>query len=142
MRGAGKRPPDDWHSGAVKLFALQRLLHLRRKRPALFAAGEYRRLQASGAPLRQVVAFARRLGMAWAVTLAPRLCAGLLPADGALWQRPAWEDGALLLPAGAPTRWRDIFTGVEVETAAGRRELPLADVLAGFPIAVLVPATG
>lgn len=133
-------PPADWHSGAVKLFVLQRLLHLRRERPALFAAGEYLPLRASGAPRRQVVAFARRLGVEWAVTVAPRLCGGPLPADEALWQPPAWEDGALLLPAGAPTRWRDTFTGAVFDTTGGHgRELPLPVLLAHFPIAMLTP---
>lgn len=71
----------------------------------------------------------------------PTLDVLLLPAK-------LWEDTALLLPEHAPDRWLNIFTDEEIAIARGGprgtppgcKTLPLARLLAGFPVALLTPA--
>jgi len=51
-----------------------------------------------------------------------------------------WQDTVLTLPNDSPTAYRNQFTGV-MHTASerdGQRVLPLAEVFATFPVALLV----
>jgi (1->4)-alpha-D-glucan 1-alpha-D-glucosylmutase len=124
------RPPDrppgigegDLHdAGAAKLLVVSRCLDLRRRRPELFGAmGTYTPVFAVGGMAGHVVAFNRGGD---AITIAPRL-AGRLDAEG------GWQDTHLPLAVG---RWRDIFTGDEVDGGVQ----PLAELLGRFPVAVL-----
>jgi len=107
--------------GLPKLWVIRQALAVRRRRPELFGADAgYRPLAACGARTKHVLAFAR--GDA-AVTLVPRLVMGL---------GGAWEDTELDLPAG---EWHDELGG-----ATHRGCVPVADVLACFPVALLVRA--
>ena len=77
--------------------------------------------------------------------------AGLYLEPVAGWGRHAVERGAvvrperLLLPPGAPGRWRDRFTGEPVDARVSGDgplaplELPLARVFRLFPLALLAP---
>jgi (1->4)-alpha-D-glucan 1-alpha-D-glucosylmutase len=126
-----------WRDGRVKLHVLRSLLHLRRDHEGLFADGAYVPLEVTGRRRGNVVAFARRSGPTWAVTVAPRLTASFapdprLPAFG---RRP-WPATVVRLPGRAPARWRNVLTGEHVETVNGR--LRVGDAFARFPVAVLV----
>jgi maltooligosyltrehalose synthase len=83
-----------------------------------------------------VVAFARRGGGRTLLTITPRLVAELTrDLDFAIPDRDVWEDTALTGDVVAG-RWRNLFTGEELE--ASRDGLRLADVLADFPVAMLL----
>jgi (1->4)-alpha-D-glucan 1-alpha-D-glucosylmutase len=82
--------------GAEKLFTLYRVLNFRREHPRLFAEGEYIPVQA-GEPC---LAFARRHEKDWTLTVVPLIRRTTIPATL-----------SLQLPPGAPTEWRDVFTG-------------------------------
>ncbi|MBC7326361.1 MAG: malto-oligosyltrehalose synthase, partial [Moorella sp. (in: Bacteria)] len=154
-----------WEDGRIKLYLTYRALNLRRGCQELFASGEYIPLHASGGLNSHVCAFARRLEKAWAVAAVPRLLARLLgevqrkPAeesshwpfpDGLLPGRQIWGKSEIILPAGAPGEWSNVFTGeallacahsgLNTTGAASPREkaLPLADLFANFPVALLV----
>ncbi len=78
--------------GLPKLWVIRQVLHLRRRRPALFGpAGAYRPLVARGRKAGHVAAFVRGDG---AISVAPRLVIGL---DG------NWADTVLELPDGRCT---------------------------------------
>jgi (1->4)-alpha-D-glucan 1-alpha-D-glucosylmutase len=122
-------PADVWparaDSGLPKLLLTQRVLHLRSRRPEFFCVGSgYEPLAANGSKAGHAVALARTTaaGEAGVVAVAPRLVLGLAG---------DWADTSLALPAG---RWADVLDG-------GRRtfegEVPLADLLGPFPVAVL-----
>jgi (1->4)-alpha-D-glucan 1-alpha-D-glucosylmutase len=122
-------PADVWpaksDSGLPKLLLTHRALHLRSRRPECFAVGSgYRPLTATGPKSGHAVAFARTTaaGEDGVVAVAPRLVLGLAG---------EWAGTALPLPEG---RWSDVLDG-------GRRtfdgEVPLADLLAPFPVALL-----
>lgn len=146
--------------GRVKLFLTHAALRARRADPELFRAGAYLPLVAEGPAREHVFAFARRLesGRA-AVVVVPRLTA-TLRADGA---PPigldSWGDTTLALPAplaGAPLV--DALGGVApgALASAGRAPadgavqaragvaagdpLPVAALLEGFPVALLLAA--
>ena len=112
---AGWTPPVE-ESGAAKLLVVSRALRLRRDRPALFAG--YEPVLATGVAGEHAVAFSRGGVVAVGTRLPVRL-----ERDG------GWRDAELPLPAGD---WTDALTGRAVAGA-----VPLADVLADYPVALL-----
>jgi (1->4)-alpha-D-glucan 1-alpha-D-glucosylmutase len=128
--------------GRIKLYLTYRGLHCRRQHPALFTRGEYVPILAHGERAENVFAFIRRLEQRWVLAAAPRFFTRLAPAAGDLpLGAEAWRDSVLLLPGIPPRqRCRNIFTG-EAHTLverSGQPALPLADVFAHFPVALLV----
>ena len=110
--------------GLPKLHVVREALHLRRRRPEAFSAeGAYTPLAAGGAKAGHAVAFARGDAV---VTVVPRLVLGL---------GGDWGDASVDLPGG---RWRNVLTGDDV--VGGR--VPLAGLLATFPVALLERAAG
>jgi (1->4)-alpha-D-glucan 1-alpha-D-glucosylmutase len=94
-----------------------RALHLRQKRPDAFTRG-YEPLEAQGPKAAHVIAYARGGEV---VTIAPRLPLGL---------RDDWSGTTLTLPEG---EWTDALGGDGRWSGSVR----LADLLAGFPVALL-----
>ena len=115
---SGWLPPVD-ASGAAKLLVTSRALRLRRDAPSLFDS--YRPLAARGPAAEHAIAFDR----GGAITVATRLPVGLERAGG-------WRDTALTLPDG---EWRDALTDT-----TWRAQVPLADLLTRYPVALLVLA--
>ena len=106
-------------AGLPKLFLIRRALKLRRQLPEAFGAeSSYEPLPVTGDKAANVVAFSR-----WGVvaTVVPRLVLGI---------KDGWGDTALELPAGA---WKNVLTGEAVPGGT----VPLSDLLAGFPVALL-----
>jgi (1->4)-alpha-D-glucan 1-alpha-D-glucosylmutase len=112
----GWRPPVD-DSGAAKLLVVSRALRLRRDSPELF--GSYQPVYATGPAGEHAVAFDR----GGAVTVGTRLPVRL-ERDG------GWRDTALPLPAGG---WTDALTS----RAVSGGDVPLAELLADYPVALL-----
>jgi (1->4)-alpha-D-glucan 1-alpha-D-glucosylmutase len=115
LDAAGHAPPID-ASGDAKLWVVSRALRLRRDRPGLF--DRYAPLVTSGPAGRHAVAYDR----GGAITVATRLPVGL-ERDG------GWRETTLTV-SGAAT---DVISGVR---HAG--EIALADLLAEYPVALLV----
>jgi (1->4)-alpha-D-glucan 1-alpha-D-glucosylmutase len=111
-------------------------LGFRREHPALFEAGEYLSLEATGAAARHVVAFARRLGADWLVVIATRFPLPLLDgSDMPLVPPDRWGDTTILLPESAHgLAFGDVVFGSEIRPTAA---IPAAAVLARFPVALL-----
>jgi (1->4)-alpha-D-glucan 1-alpha-D-glucosylmutase len=119
---------EHWADGRIKMFAIHRLLKLRRAHAALFAEGAYRPLAASGAFADKVVAFERRHEGRAVVVIVPRLTVELgFPPVG-----DVWGDTAIEMPESSGV-WRDVYTSGEVEN--GPR--PISKLLATLPFAVL-----
>ncbi|MBK9711593.1 MAG: malto-oligosyltrehalose synthase [Kouleothrix sp.] len=127
--------------GRVKLYLTHRALQFRRAHADLFRSGAYIPLEATGDSAEHIVAFARALAGEEALAVAPRLLAKRLRDSAALPLGPdAWGADLLALPGAAiGRRYRNIFTdeivaAVERDGAVG---LPLAELLASFPVALL-----
>ena len=133
--------------GRIKLYLIWRALALRRADPDLFQAGEYLPLPVHGEHAAHVVAFARRAAGRVAVTVVPRLMLSLLGdvPDRAPGDAP-WGDTRVALPhprgTSSPGALRDCFTGVRRDVDAAHGELAVSDLLAGFPVALLVSDDG
>ena len=128
--GRGDLPPVD-ETAAAKLLITSRALRLRRDRPEWFT--RYRPLTAVDAASRHVIAFDR----GGAVTVATRLPIGLaarVGADPAASAPPgAWGDTVVITRREPLT---DVLTGRGYEGGA----IPLAELLATYPVALLAPA--
>ena len=118
---------DDWEDGRVKLYLITQALRLRRAHPDLFTHGEYIPVHAVGTHADRVVAFARRQGDEWCLTVVPRITMPL--ADGG--QLPigdVWGDTQLDPPDGLPLVWRNVITAETPES------LNIADIFAHVPV--------
>ena len=127
--------PDD---GRAKLYLTWRALRLRARFEAVFRDGEYLPVTVHGERAEHVCAFARRAGGVEVLVVAPRWFARLT--EGAV--RPlgdVWVDTALEWEPGRDG-FRDWFTGERHSPVDGR--LQLREVLADFPVAVLVAESG
>jgi (1->4)-alpha-D-glucan 1-alpha-D-glucosylmutase len=125
-----------WPDGRVKAYVTWRLLQLRRERPAAFGGSSYAPLETTGKFGDHVVAFLRDD----VVVVVPRLVRRLMARDGAP-LRIAFGNERVRLPASAPRRFVDRFTGKSIEAASEPAGgfLNVPDILRDFPVAVLVP---
>jgi (1->4)-alpha-D-glucan 1-alpha-D-glucosylmutase len=131
---------EGWEDGGVKLYVTHVALCARKEHADAFSEGEYLPLAATGAKAEHVVAFARRGGGSTLVTVVPRLVATLTrDRDFALPDAGVWADTALT-GEEVTGRWRNLFTGAEVD--AGDGGIGLADVLGDFPVALLEKVGG
>ena len=142
VRSLDKRqsPADalqDWRDGGVKQSLIARTLHHRAEWPALYASGDYVPLAIIGARAAHVVAFERRLEGARLLCVVSRWAQSLLgePLREPSIDSAAWEDTAVTLDAG---NFVDVLNGGEVTATGG--VLPVTDVLARFPVALLFSA--
>ncbi|HVE21032.1 MAG TPA: malto-oligosyltrehalose synthase [Acidocella sp.] len=128
----GLRPAallESWASGAVKQAVIARTLALRQEWPALFAKGNYIKLEAEGAMAPHILAFSRSENKKQIVVAVTRLAARFL-GDAPLLPAADWGDTALTLPGAL---WVDVFgerhvTGARIEAKT---------LFADFPIALL-----
>jgi (1->4)-alpha-D-glucan 1-alpha-D-glucosylmutase len=126
--------------GRVKLFVTARGLAARAASRDLYEQGAYVGLASVGTRRDCLFAFARQLDERLAIVCTPRLVASLV-SDGA--QPPVgrgvWTDTRLMLPPGAPRRYREVFTDAVIEVSEDQPDtLSAADVFARFPLALLV----
>ena len=105
--------------GLPRLWLLREALALRRRRPGAFGVdGSYQPVAARGPRADHAVAFLRGDQV---LTLVPRLVLGL---------SDDWQDTVLPLPPG---RWRNVLSGEDFDGG----DIPLAQLLATFPVALL-----
>ncbi|MBU4611830.1 malto-oligosyltrehalose synthase [Achromobacter sp. GG226] len=134
-----------WQDGRVKQWLVRRALGLRQREPALFVGGDYVPLVVTGAHADDVIAYARRQGDAIALVIVPRRAAARLGQTGeataSLPLLPAerWADTQIVLPdAWSDITWADALARLDAPAiAATQGRLPLAQVLADFPVALL-----
>ncbi|MCL6501657.1 MAG: malto-oligosyltrehalose synthase [Pirellulales bacterium] len=134
-----------WHDGRIKMYITMLGLHLRKRAPKLFQNGDYLPLEADGSRAAHVLALARRLQDQLVVAAVPRLVAGLTSPDHPLPLGAVWADTTLRLPPDLPARcYQNLLTGETIHAAAGTDALtlPLADLFATCPVALLVPTSG
>jgi len=141
LAGLARELSDGPSDGRVKLYIHWRALHARKTSPELFAVGEYRPLVAVGRDEASLFAFHRAFESESAVVVVPRLSTRL-NFEGDLPVGPdAWGDTAVPLPDVAPgARFRDAFTGAIISASSrdGAAVLPAGEVLADFPVALLM----
>lgn len=124
---------DDYSSGKAKLYLIFKALQVRRRLKSLFEEGEYVPLTVEGALSEHIFAFIRKKQGSFVVIVVPRFLVGLLKTND-VWGVD-WKDTMVKLPLDAPVFWDETFTGSKLQTGG---ELPLNEVLDGFPVALLI----
>jgi (1->4)-alpha-D-glucan 1-alpha-D-glucosylmutase len=125
----GRTDPEEvWAAedgtGAAKLLVVTRALRLRQAHPEWFGpgpSGRFQPLLAEGGAAEHAVAFVRG---GRAITIVPRLVLGLE-------RRGGWGDTTINLPPGI---WHNEFDAARVAMTG---TVAVADLLAGFPVALL-----
>ncbi len=133
---------ESWRDGRIKLYLISRMLNFRRTHRRLFEKGDYIPLTVIGKHSENVCAFFRHQAKEWALTAIPRLVSRLTPTGTQPVGHSVWGATALLLDASLPRlphSWKNILTGEILTTTTVRRQavLPVASVLAQFPVALL-----
>jgi (1->4)-alpha-D-glucan 1-alpha-D-glucosylmutase len=126
---------QSWPDGRIKLFATQRLLHLRRDHAEFFQRSTYLPLQMSGALADSCLGFAREYDGQSLLVLVTRLSSRVgFPAIG-----EQWKETTVQLPETLSLEcMTDIFTGRKLRSES--RSLPLAEAMATLPFAVYANA--
>jgi (1->4)-alpha-D-glucan 1-alpha-D-glucosylmutase len=133
----------NWQDGRIKLYLTSKALNLRKDKKGLFFDGEYIALKAGGSYGEHLVAFVRAKGGERAITVVPRLLAGLLK-PGELPLADVWGDSYIALPFDKPgSAYRDIFSGRTIRTVEkdGGAALGVSDLLYSFPVSLLERTT-
>jgi (1->4)-alpha-D-glucan 1-alpha-D-glucosylmutase len=138
IRELSENPTD----GAVKLFVTSRALCFRKAHADLMTHGSYLPLRAAGRRQNHVVAFARSLNQRSAIAVSGRFFMSLGAPGRVPVGEQAWGDSVLMLRRDlARTAYRDIFSQTTLEVGArnGQPVLPLAQIFAHLPVALLEP---
>jgi (1->4)-alpha-D-glucan 1-alpha-D-glucosylmutase len=127
-----------WRDGRIKLYVTHKALEIREANRGLFLNGRYIPLYPRGGCENHVCAFARCDRRTWVLTAVPRFTSRLVRAGTAPVGQRVWGDSTLQLPASAPERWLNAFTGETCQPESGTRDLSLSAVFRTFPVALLV----
>ncbi|MBV9914778.1 MAG: malto-oligosyltrehalose synthase [Sinobacteraceae bacterium] len=132
---------ENLHDGRAKLFLTWKALQYRATEDALFRDGEYLPLRVGGERAANVCAFARKCRNKLAMTIAPRLYLRLLGNRDVLPLGEVWEDTYIELPKGysGELTLRNVLDGSVIRTQGSphRLQLPVAQLLLSFPVALL-----
>jgi (1->4)-alpha-D-glucan 1-alpha-D-glucosylmutase len=125
----------DKADGRVKLFVIDKLLHLRGANRLFFDTADYLPVDVFGRWARHVVAFLRTDGDACVLVVVPRFLTPLVQPGVLPIGRGIWEDTHLRLPGDGSGSWHNALTGepLEVET-----DVHVGDALSEFPIGVFL----
>jgi (1->4)-alpha-D-glucan 1-alpha-D-glucosylmutase len=120
--------------GHLKCLVTRALLLERRRQRGLFGSGSYEALDVTTA---HAVAYLRRWEDRVALAVVPRLTYGLVGPGRYPTGADVWGDDRIVLPPGAPRRYRDVLTRRMLLTGPDGH-LRLGEVLGVLPVAALV----
>jgi (1->4)-alpha-D-glucan 1-alpha-D-glucosylmutase len=121
--------------GGIKLFLVHRALHALKNYPLVFQKGGYLPLRTVGKFERNVIAFARRHGETWAVTIAPRFLCTVVEEGNFPLGTQVWQDTGVILPRRCPSMFRNVLTN---EMVPGGDSLAVGEALRIFPAGLLM----
>jgi glycogen operon protein len=120
---------ERFEDGAIKLYVTHAALTARKRHPDLFLRGDYEGIPAG----EHVIAFTRSFGNQRLVCCVPRLSFVRTRGDHRFPIGKAWGGDRIRMPyVGA---YENLLTGERLEI---RKDLPLADVFAHLPVALLL----
>lgn len=136
----------DMRAGRIKLYLICQALKLRNEKCRLFENGQYIPLSAEGERSVSVCAFARIHEGEAVLVVAPRFFTRLARRPGDLpLGREVWLGTRIVLPAELRGEsYRNVFTGEVLEPVLQEdgSVLHLSDIIADFPVALLVSVGG
>jgi (1->4)-alpha-D-glucan 1-alpha-D-glucosylmutase len=130
---------QNWRDGRIKLYLIWKVLNLRRKYPRVFLDGKFLPMRITGKRGSNVVAYVRRRGDIWVMTIVPRWLARTKASLTSASMRNFWAGSHIVNPGNAPRHWLNVLTEETVKSRRLRGEacLSLQDCLRNFPVAVL-----
>src|ERR1700733_7901006 len=130
---------QNWQDGRIKLYLIWRILNLRRKYPRVFLDGQFLPMKTTGEREANLIAYARRRGNTWIMTIVPRWLARSKASPALTRLQRFWRGSHVALPENAPQTWLNVLTGETGETTRqrGAPTLSLPDVFKDLPVAVL-----
>lgn len=137
------RHPED---GRIKMFLTRQALRFRAANPELFANGSYTPVSAVGEKSSHVIAFARQHSGKSVIVATSRFFTrlgdtGQIPIGQKVWGGTFINPGnGLRGPSGR--RYRDVITGKVIDVPQGNSQLPLAEIFAHLPVAMLESLNG
>ena len=133
---------DTLEDGRAKLLVVRSALALRERWPEVFQQGSYLPLAVKGEHATHLCAYARIAGGRFVITVAPRFFAGLLgEADTLPLGKKVWGDTTVEMPFHrSDNQYTCVFTGkvLKLEQRLSGWRLPVAQVLAGFPVGLII----
>jgi len=129
----------NWQDGAIKLLVTARCLDHRTQNRELFEKGEYVGAECSGHRRDFLCAVVRRHAGKSVLAVVPRLVTNLVHRGQFPIGQEVWQDTVIMLPDGAPGRWRNVLTDetVTARQAGPNQVLDAAAVFQTLPVAVL-----
>ena len=118
--------------GIEKLYITWKLLNFRKDSPQLFTEGQYIPLAITGKDVT-AAAYARRNENLWVLVIFPF---GLVKHE--MDSVETGSDQFVVLPEGAPERWRNLFTDEQFEAP---NQIAFQQVFQDFPVAMLIGDT-
>jgi (1->4)-alpha-D-glucan 1-alpha-D-glucosylmutase len=115
------------------MFVIHCCLAARKSSPDVFLNGAYLPVKTHGKFADNILSFCRIHSGKWCLAVVPLFLSEIVSQE----QLPigdVWQDTRLELPNGAPSRWRDAFTGDEV---SGDGSLEARSVFRDFPLGLL-----
>ena len=128
----------DLGDGAIKLWTTARVLRLRRDEHLFFRRGNYVPLYGAGAAEPHIIGHARQHEGKTVLVAVPRFACSLMRNELSLPLGKAWRDWVLLMNPALRGVYRNIFTDEELHV---EEDVPLAQLFANYPVAVLVSKT-
>jgi (1->4)-alpha-D-glucan 1-alpha-D-glucosylmutase len=126
---------ENLHDGRGKLFLTWRCLQFRRQNPEIFTQGSYLPVGVSGRNAKHGCAFTRSHQKGTAVTVVPRLIYTLAGHTCPLGEK-VWGETWVTVPTERWVNWLTEET-LQAERREGHWQLPVSEVLAHFPVALL-----
>ncbi|MBI4219511.1 MAG: malto-oligosyltrehalose synthase [Chloroflexi bacterium] len=128
---------SSWKDGRIKLFTTTHSLRTRAAARRAFEHGDYIPATVRGRRTPHLCGFIRRHESDWIAVIVPRLTTGIVTPGVWPLGKPVWDGTVVQLPEGCPALWGNVFTGAVIQADLTTRELPVADALAAFPVALL-----
>ncbi|HEX7666002.1 MAG TPA: malto-oligosyltrehalose synthase, partial [Polyangiaceae bacterium] len=133
LRSFARASLDELASGKTKLHLVHAALEARRANAELFRRGDYEPIAAGD----NVFAFARSFGEERVITLVPRLVGKRIVTENRWPLGDFWQDKKLR--AAHRGRYVNVLTGAALEIGG---PVPLAEIFADYPIAILLRQRG
>lgn len=137
------RLTSNWQDGRIKMHLTATALQLRQRLRRVFLDGEYLPIEVRGPRQVHLVSLARCHEGTWVLAVVPRKTLQLSSDTFAI-DPAVWDGTRLELPRQAPDAWTDAFTSRRFLTSRDGRSssLPVTDLLADFPVALLEGTSG
>lgn len=128
-----RKAMQGWREGVPKMWLLERLLGVRKRRDALFARGSYSPVSVEGPQAGHVVAFRRQLDDEAVIVAVPRLMQRYIDSDQDSWLAPVFDTTFVQIGSEA----KMIRTLNDTTLAHEGGKIALSHLWREFPIAIL-----